>query len=180
MRKTILFGAALFFGMSILATAGAQRAAAQGPAGSGAVDAAQDNSHSLNPMHWIKKDSGDSTDALGSRVDVEQKLTPILQSQGVLPANTTAHDACATFADLERCLEALHATHDLRLNFACMQASVTGVHTNADLSGCKDVDGDQQQTLKQAIHILKPDANAKQAVKDAEQEAKADLAKLGG
>jgi hypothetical protein len=180
MRKTLLFGTGLFFGISILLTAGAPRAAAQGPAGAGAVDAAQDNSHSLNPMHWIKKDSGDATDALGSRIDVERKLTPILRSEGALPASTTAHDACATFADLEQCVEALHATHDLGLNFACVQASVTGVNTNADLSNCKDVDGDHQQTLKQAIHILKPDANAKQAVKAAEQEAKADLAKIGG
>jgi hypothetical protein len=180
MRKRLLFGASLFVGMGILLTAGAPRAAAQGPAGTGAVDAAQDNTHSLNPMHWIKKDSGDATDALGSRIDVERKLTPILQSEGALPANSNAHDACATFADLERCVEALHATHDLGLNFACVQASVTGVHTSADLSGCKDVDGDQQQSLKEAIHILKPEANAKEAVKAAEQEAKADLAKLGG
>jgi hypothetical protein len=179
MRKTLLFGAALFFGVSVLLTVGAQRAAAQGPAGAGAVEAAQDNSHSLNPMHWIKKDSGDSTDALGSRIDVERKLTPILQSEGALPANITAHDACATFADLEQCLAALHASHDLGLNFACVQASVTGVHTNADLSGCKDVDGDRQQTLKEAIHKLKPDANAKEGVKAAEQEAKADLGKIG-
>ncbi len=179
MRKTLLICTMLFFGTSILLTAGAQRAAAQGPAGEGAVDAAQDTSHSLNPMHWIKKDSGDSTDALGSRIDVERKLTPVLQSEGALPANTTAHDACATFAGLEPCLVALHASHDLELNFACVQASVTGVHTNADLSGCKDVDGDQQQSLKHAIHILKPGANAKQAVKAAEQETKGDLAKIG-
>lgn len=180
MRKSLLLGAALFFGISMFLTVGAQRTAAQGPAGAGAVDAAQDNSHSLNPMHWIKKDSGDATDALGSRIDVERKLTPILQSEGALPANTTAHDACAMFANLEGCIAALHATHDLGLNFACVQASVTAVHTNADLSDCKDVDGDQQQTLKQAIHILKPDANAKEAAKAAEQEAKADLSKLGG
>lgn len=180
MRKIPLLGAVLFCGAAIFLTVGARQVRAQGPAGAGAVDAAQDNSHSLNPMHWIKKDSGDSTGALGSRIDVEQKLTPILQSEGVLPAAATAHDACATFAGLELCLQALHASHNLGLNFACVQASVTSVHTNADLSGCKDVDGDKQQTLKQAIQILKPDANAKQAEKAAEQEAKADLAKLGG
>jgi hypothetical protein len=180
MRKSLPCIAVLFFGAAVLLTGGAQRAAAQGPAGAGAVDAAQDNSHSLNPMHWIKKDSGDSMAALGGRSDVERKLTPILQSEGALAANANAHDACATFADLERCVEALHATHDLGLNFACVQASVTGVHTSADLSRCKDVDGDHQQSLKHAIRILKPDANAKQAVKAADQEAKADLAKIGG
>jgi hypothetical protein len=180
MRKMLLVGGVFFFGTSILLTAGAQRAVAQGPAGTGAVDAAQDDSHSLNPMHWIKKDGGDSTDALGSRVDVERKLTPILQSESALPANATASQACATFIDLKGCLIALHATHDLGLNFACVQASVTGVHTSADLSGCKDVDEDKPQSLIKAIRLLKPGANAKQAAKSAEEEAKSDLQKIGG
>ncbi len=180
MRNSLLFSAILVCGAAIFLTVGARQVQAQGPAGAGAVEAAQDGSHSLNPMHWVKRDSADPTDALGSRIDVERKLTPILQSEGVLPANGTASTACAMFNDLEGCLVALHATHDLGLDFACMQASVTGVHTSADLSGCKDVDEDKPQSVKEAIHRLKPDANAKETAKTAEQEAKADLAKIGG
>jgi hypothetical protein len=180
MRKYLLIDAILFCVVSILLTAGARRVAAQGPAGAGAADAAKDSSHSYNPMHWIKKDSKDSTDALGGRSEAERKLTPILQSEGVLAANDSATAACTNFANLEECLAALHATHDLGLKFICVQASVTGVHTSTDLSGCKDVDESKPQSLNKAIHLLKPEANAKEAAKSAEQEAKADLEKIGG
>ena len=52
MRKTLFVGAVLLFGVSITVTVGAERVAAQGPAGNGAAAAAQDNSHSLNPIKW--------------------------------------------------------------------------------------------------------------------------------
>ena len=55
---------------------GAERAAAQGPAGAGAPAAAPDSSHSshsLNPIKWVKKDSTNSTHALGNRSDLEEK-----------------------------------------------------------------------------------------------------------
>ena len=57
MRKTHLVGAVLLFGVSISLTMGAERAAAQGPAGNGAAAAAQESSRSLNPINWVKKDS---------------------------------------------------------------------------------------------------------------------------
>jgi hypothetical protein len=179
MRKSLLVGAVVFFGVAVVLTAGAGRAAAQGPAGAGAAEAAQDSSHSYNPMHWMKKDSKDSKDAAGSRIDVEKKLTPVLQAEGVLKANETATGECQEFADLEGCLAALHATHDLGLNFVCVRASVTGVHTSADVSGCKDVDKDKPQSLNKVIRLLKPNANAKQAAKDAQLKAKQDLEKIG-
>lgn len=72
MRKPLLVGIVLLSGASVSLTLGAERAAAQGPAGAGAPAVAQENSHSLhslNPIKWLKKDSKDSTDALGSRND---------------------------------------------------------------------------------------------------------------
>lgn len=180
MRKAMRYGAVLICSTGIALTVGARRVEAQGPAGAGAAEAAQSNSHSLNPMHWMKKDSKDSMEASGSRNDAEKKLTPILHSDGVLPPDASASMACANFNDLQECAAALHATHDLGLNFSCVRASVTGVHTSEDLSGCKDVDHRKPQSLKEAIHRLKPDANAKQAAKSAEQEAKSDLDKIGG
>jgi hypothetical protein len=180
MRKYLLIDAILFCVVSVLLTAGARRVAAQGPAGTGAADVAKDSSHSYNPMHWIKKDSKDSTDAPGARSDAEKKLTPILQSEGLLAPNATATETCSNFAALEECLAALHATHDLGLKFICVQASVTGVHTSTDLSGCKDVDEDKPQSLNKVIRLLKPEANAKKAAKSAEQEAKEDMEKIGG
>lgn len=180
MKKTVFVGAVLLFGVSISLTVGMKQAAAQGPAGSGAAAAAQDSSHSLNPIKWVKKDSKNSSDAPGSRSDMEKKLTPSLQAQGVLDANATATDACSPFTALEGCLAALHASHNLGVDFNCLRAGVTGVHTSVDMSGCKVPDEGKAQGLQNAIHQLKPDANAKQATKDAEQQARDDLKQIGG
>jgi len=182
MKKTLFVGAVLLFGVSISLTVGAEQAAAQGPAGVGASDAAQDSSHSLhslNPIKWVKKDSKNSTDGLGNRSEVEKKLTPSLQAHGMLAANATATDACAPFTALDECLAALHASHNLGVDFNCLRANATGVHTGTDVSGCKVADGEKAQGLNKAIHQLKPDVNAKQATKDAEQQAKDDLKGIG-
>jgi hypothetical protein len=180
MKKTLFAGAILLFGASISLTVGAERAAAQGPAGAGASAAAQESSRSLNPIKWVKKDSKNSTDTPGSRSDAEKKLTPNLQAQGVLTANVTATDACATFTSLAGCLAALHASHNLGVDFKCLRAAVTGVHTSADVSGCKVADGEKAQELNKAIHQVKPEANAKRAAKDAEQQARDDLNGIRG
>jgi len=164
---------------TISLTVGAERVAAQGPAGSGATAAAQESSRSLNPINWVKKDSKNSTEAPGSRSEAEKKLTPSLQAQGLLAANVTASDACAPFTALDGCLAALHASHNLGVDFNCLRADVTGVHTSVDVSGCKVADGEKAQGLNKAIHQLKPDASAKQATKDAEQQAKDDLKGIG-
>jgi hypothetical protein len=179
MKKTLQIAAVVLFVVPITLTMGAQRAAAQGPAGSGAASAAQDGSHSLNPIKWVKKDSKSSVDAPTTRLDVEKRLTPKLQSQGLLPADATATDTCASFVELYDCLAALHASHNLDMNFNCLRADATGVHTGADISGCKVADGEKPQGLNKAIHQLKPEANSKQATKEAEQQAKDDLKSVG-
>src|SRR5260370_1646544 len=162
----------------------AGRAAAQGPAGSGASTAAQGSSssshssHSLNPIKWVKKDkdSKNSPDSNGTRSDGEKKLTPKLHAQGVLPANSNATDTCASFTLLNDCLAALHASHNLALDFNCLRASVTGVHSTADVSACKAADSEKPQSLNKAIHLLNPSADAKGATKNAVQHAKYALA----
>jgi hypothetical protein len=180
MKKNFLVGALLLLGVSISLTVGAERVAGQGPAGAGAPEAAQDDSHSLNPINWIRKDSKNSTDTPGSRSAVEKRLTPSLQAQGLLAADSSATEACATFTTLDGCLAVLHASHNLGLDFVCLRANVTGVHTNADVSGCKVADEDKPQGLNRAIHQMKPDANANQATKDAERQAGDDLKGIGG
>jgi hypothetical protein len=180
MKKMLFAGVVPLFGVSISLTVGAQLGAAQGPAGAGASAAAQDSSHSFNPIKWVKKDSKNSADTPGSRTDVENRLTAGLQAQGLLAANATATDACAPFVSLDGCLAALHASHNLGVDFNCLRADVTGVHTSADVSGCKVADGEKAQGLNKAVHLFKPDVNAKQATKDAEQQAKDDLKAIGG
>jgi hypothetical protein len=165
----------VFWGMTL----GAGSPAAQGPAGAGASTAAKDtshSSHSLNPIKWIKKDSKPSVE---SRSETEKKLTPKLQAQELLPANATAADTCAPFTSLVECVASLHASRNLGLDFNCIRADVTGVHTNADLSRCKGPIGEKAQDLRNSIHILMPDADAKSAAKTAEQQAKDDLKNLG-
>lgn len=183
MVKKLFVVAVLLFSVSISLTLDAVAVSAQGPAGHGAAGAAHDSSHSSfspNPITWIKKDSKNSAEASGNRSDIEKKLTPSLQSEGVLAANVTATDACAPFTALEGCLAALHASHNLGVDFSCLRAEVTGVNTSADISGCKIADREKSQALNKAIHQLKPEANAKQAAKDAEQQADDDLKKIGG
>jgi hypothetical protein len=183
MKRSILVVAVLILSVSLFSTVSAERAAAQGPAGAGASTVSQGNSkssdsksaHSLNPIKWVKKDKGDAN---GSRSDVEKKLTPKLQAQGVLPANGNATDACAPFVALNECLAALHASHNLGLDFNCLRSSMTGVLTSADVSGCKSA-GDKAQSLPKVIHLLNPEADAKGATKNAEQQAKEDLKNLG-
>ena len=167
-------------GLSAFLTLGAQHAAAQGPAGAGASEAAKSSSistHSLNPIKWVKKDKK-SADA-NSREDLEKKLTPKLQAAGLLPANSNATEACSAFTALNECLAALHASHNLTLNFTCLSAAMTGVHTNADVSSCKVADGEKALPLNKAIHAMNPEADAKGATKNAEQQAKDDLNNLG-
>jgi len=186
MKKPFLALAVLIVSGCFLLTVGAERAGAQGPAGAGASGAAQGSSgssgskssHSLNPIKWVKKDKN-STDSNGSRSDIEKKLTPKLQAQGLLAADANATDACAPFTALNECLAALHASHNLGLEFNCLRAKVTGVQTNADLSGCKGSVGDKAQNLNKAIHELNPSADAKGGAKNAEQQAKDDLKDLG-
>jgi len=182
MKRNLWNVAITSLALAALSALSAGRAAAQGPAGVGASTAAQEtshsSSHSLNPIKWVKKDKN-NPDANGSRADVEKKLTPKLQSAGVLPADANVTDACASFTVLNDCLAALHASHNLGLNFICVRASVTGVHSNADTSGCKIADGEKALSLNKAIHELNPGADAKGATKNAEQQAKDDLKDLG-
>jgi hypothetical protein len=179
MKKYWLLVVVAALGMSFVITVGAGNAAAQGPAGAGASAAAQQSSHSghsLNPIKWVKKDSKAPAE---SRGDVEKKLTPKLQGQGLLAPGANATDACAPFISLDECVASLHASKNLGIEFNCLRADVTGVFTNVDLSGCKGSVGDKPQSLTKSIHMLKPDANAKGAAKEAEKQAKDDLKDLG-
>ena len=181
MKGHLLRVSSLALGLSAFLTVAVQPAAAQGPAGAGASEAAKPTSHtphSLNPIKWVKKDKK-SEDSNATRGDVETKLTPKLQAQGLLPGSSNLTGACSAFTALNECLAALHASHNLGLNFTCMSAAMTGVHSNADVSGCKVADGENALPLLKAIQAMNPDADAKGATKNAEQQAKDDLSTLG-
>jgi hypothetical protein len=180
MKKHFLVAVIVVLSLSLNFSFGAGRAAAQGPAGAGASAAAKDTSsshsgHSLNPIKWVKKDSKKSD---ASREEIEKKLTPKFQAQGLLAANANVTETCALFVALDECVASLHASKNLGIDFICVRADVTGVFTNVDLSGCKGPIGEKAQSLTKTIHLLKPDA-AKGAAKDAEKQAKDDLKEAG-
>src|SRR5258708_17633944 len=162
MKKSLFVVAVMVVSVSLFLTVGAERAGAQGPAGAGASTAAKGSSnssgskssHSLNPIKWVKKDkdSKNSVDSNGSRSDTEKKLTPKLQAQGVLPANSNATDSCAAFVALHECLATLHASHNLGLDFNCLRASVTRVHPSAYLADCNADDALQALCLNKTYH----------------------------
>jgi hypothetical protein len=177
MKKQWLAVAIMLVGMPF----SAGRAAAQGPAGAGATVAAESphSSHSLNPIKWVKKDSKTSSEQLNANSDQDKKLTAKLQGEGVLPAKADVKDTCATFKGLSDCVAALHASHNLGLDFNCLRFDLTSVQIDADMSSCKNSGGDKGISLMKAIRLLKPSADAKAEAKTAEKQAKDDLKDLG-
>ena len=165
---------------------GAGRAVAQGPAGAGAGGGGGAASSSsggssitehLNPIKWVKKDK--KNDQGDAKADQDKKLTDNLQAQGVLAANTDTKSACESFKAKADCVAALHASKNVGLDFNCLKSNLTGVLVSADTSSCKQNGGDKGISLVKAIHLLKPDADAKGEAKNAEKQAKDDLKAAG-
>src|SRR5208283_585855 len=168
--------------VAISVSAGARRAAAQGPAGVGATAAAEPSSHaphSYNPIRWVEKKPKTGSDWHDANSEQDKKLTAKLQGTGVLAANTNIAEACAAFKVLSDCLAALHASHSLALDFKCVKSDMTGVQTSAEMSACKEPKGDKAVSLSKTIELLKPGADAKSAAKDAERQASEDLKDAG-
>jgi len=174
------------FAVLILATGfsfGAVQVNAQGPAGVGATQAASSSSsgsggsHSMNPIKWIKKDKSSSNAA--PTTDQNKRLTALLQQNGVLPKDGDVSSSCSVFKNVSDCVAALHASHNVGIDFNCVRADVTGVQTSADLSGCKGPVGDKAVSLQDALKRLKPEVDAKTEAKNAEKQAKDDLKEVG-
>lgn len=159
------------------------QASAQGPAGAGAAAAAaagggSSSSHSYNPLKWIGKKAKPTEDPVAND-EVDKRLETKLRAMRVLGADATLKDSCEKFLQRVDCLAALHASHDLALNFECVKSNVTGVRVGADTSGCRMPAGDKPLSLAKTIKLLKPDADAKGAAKGAEMVAKQELAEVG-
>lgn len=174
--------AVLIVSMGLVSGAGSARA--QGPAGAGAgapttssasSSTASHSSHSYNPIKWIKKGPKNSGDPAAGTADHDRNLAARLESQGVLPAGANLGDTCSAFKGRAECVAALHASHNLGLDFNCVKSSVTGVLVSADASGCKQASNGKPASLADAIRALKPDANAKAEAKNAEKQAEEDL-----
>src|SRR5579863_229776 len=86
-------------------------AAAQGPQGVGAGEAARAANPSYNPVKWLKKKPMTPDQALDSNSALGPKLTVKLQTLGILPAGANLGATCETFGSLDDCVATLHAAH---------------------------------------------------------------------
>ena len=157
---------------------------AQGPAGNGASVAAGggSSSHSLNPMKLFgKKEAKPAPDANApvANEELDKRLEAKLRQVQVLPEGVSLQQACVKFLQRVDCLAALHVSHNLALNFECVKSNVTGVRVGSDTSSCRMPDGDKPLSLAKTIKLLKPEANAKGAAKEAETAAKEELKQAG-
>jgi hypothetical protein len=151
-------------------------AAAQGPQGVGAGEAARAANPSYNPAKWLKKKPMTPDQALDSNSALGPKLTTKLRTLGVLPAGANLGATCETFAELDDCVATLHAAHNLELNFNCLKSKVTGVQANDNPSECRSGTDGKPLNLSKAIHSLAPDVDSKAEANTAERESRDDLA----
>jgi hypothetical protein len=172
-KQWIVIGAAI---MGVFLTPFGAAAQSPGPQGVGAEEAAQSHApRSYNPIKWVKKGPNTTTEPLDAKGDQDQGLTSKLQVQGLLPANTNLTDTCSAIKALNECVAALHAGHNLGLDFNCLKTNLTGVRTGTDMSSCTVATRNKAMSLSNAIHLLKPDADAKAETKNAEKQAHDDL-----
>jgi hypothetical protein len=155
-------------------------AAAQGPQGNGAAEAAQSAAPpSLNPIKWVKKDNRTQTASLDANSDQTAKLTSRLQTQGLLPAKAGLKDTCYTIKALGDCVAALHAGHNLGVDFDCLKSKLSGVQTTLNPQSCASTTDGTPVSLMKAIRSLKPEADAKAEAKKAEAQSRDDLKATG-
>jgi hypothetical protein len=95
---------------------------------------------------------------VSQRIEKNPTLTARLQS--LLPAGMTLDQAAAGFKNQGQFIAALHVSHNLNIPFADLKADMTGAN---------------HDSLGQAIHALKPTADATAEVKKADREADTDI-----
>jgi len=136
------------------------------------LGAASAAAQSFNPIHWIKK-GPTATEQLAANQDQNKKLA--LQLQAILPPRTSLNDACLAFKSLNDCVAALHVSHNLKIKFGCLKWGVTAVQPSGNVSACKAPENGKPVNLVKAIHLLKPDADARAEAKTAEKRAREDI-----
>ena len=114
-----------------------------------------------------------ATEQLAANKDQNQKLA--LQLQAILPPRTSLNDACLAFKSLNDCVAALHVSHNLKIKFTCLKWSLTAVQSAGNAAACKAPENGKPVNLVKAIHLLKPDADAKAEAKTAERRAHEDI-----
>src|SRR5262249_37073697 len=130
--------------------------------GTGALIAQAGGPHGPNPVHVNNGNHGSNPKGpsltISQRIDRNPRLAARLQS--LLPAGMTLDQAADGFKNQGQFIAALHVAHNLNIPFADLKASMTGAN---------------HESLGQAIHDLKPAADATAEVKKADHEAQTDI-----
>jgi hypothetical protein len=150
------------------------RVAAQGPAGAGAAEAAggSASSRSYNPTKWFAKKDTKAVSGGMSVEELDKKLEPKLRAAQLLGVDARLKAVCRNFVERIDCVAALYASHNLWINFECIRSNMSGVRTDVEAASCRVPDTDKPLNLLKTIRLLKPDADAKSAAKDAETAAR--------
>lgn len=148
--------------------AGVGPGVSHGPSG---THGPSDNSGS-QPSRSEKKTA---SDLLTSNTKLDNKLTAMLQSQGLLPKGTDLKDACSNFRNLGQCIAAIHVSHNRGISFNCLKWDMTGVKPSDATTGCSGPANGKAMSLGKAVQTLDPNANAKAEAKKANQQAADDL-----
>ena len=169
---SVQFCAAVFMTLAFLLVGG--RVLAQGPAGAGAAEAAGggSSSRSYNPAKWFGKKDSKTAVAGVTAEEVDKRLERKLRAAQVLAADASLATACRNFVERVDCVAALYASHNLAINLECIRSSMSGVRTDVEAAPCRTPDTDKPLNLLKTIRLLKPDADAKTAAKEAESAAK--------
>jgi hypothetical protein len=114
--------------------------------------------HAPKPTPAAKRTPPPTTAHFITRIENNSQLMSRLQP--LLPSGVTLASAAQGFKTEGQFIAALHVSQNLKIPFAQLKGEMT------------ESDHD---SLGQAIHDLRPSANAKASVKTAEQEARADI-----
>ena len=131
----------------------AQHGHGGGGGGSGTGHSMNSNSNSHNNSG---KDSKGSS--VSDHLEDNTKLASKLQS--LLPPGTNLQQAAQGFKNLGQFVAAVHVSHNLGIPFDQLKAKMIGP---------------PKESLGDAIHALKPTANAKEEAKKGEKQAKHDI-----
>jgi len=130
-----------------------------GAAGGGmghSMDHPTPNSNSNS--HASDKGSSSKGSSVSDHLEDNTKLASKLQS--LLPAGTNLQQAAQGFKNLGQFVAAVHVSHNLGIPFDQLKAKMIGP---------------PKESLGDAIHALKPTANAKEEAKKGEKQAKHDI-----
>jgi hypothetical protein len=137
------------------------------PAGAGGGKGGKAAAGDVSERAELDHASGGASGAGSHGASVSEKLTDntkLASKIEGLTGQSSAQTACTGFKSLGACVSAAHVSKNLNIPFDTLRSKVTG-------SGAV--------SLGQAIHELKPDADAKGATTDADKQTKEDMKSSG-